>query len=125
MRVSGITLLQLIKDGKIKNEAKIKKFFLWSDTGNNLIYKNGEVIWKPGEFSLSDLYKDCYTFEIIEERTVSPLKVENNKLNGTWENGDNYCYTLSAPQRVLLNKINELVDNVNYLLKKDQENKRK
>ena len=40
------------------------------------------------------------------------------KITGNWENGNYYCYTLSSPQAVIVNKLNELVDEVNKLKEK-------
>ena len=58
--------------------------------------------------------------EIIEEdKKIEKLILKDGKVIGTWENGSKYCYTLSAPQTVISNKINELIDVVNEL-KKDK-----
>ena len=50
---------------------------------------------------------------IEEEQDIEELKLKDGKIVGTWENGSNYCYTLSAPQTVLCNKINEVIKEVN------------
>lgn len=54
--------------------------------------------------------------EIIEEdKKIEKLKIKDGKITGSWENGSIYNYTLSAPQTVIVNKINELIDEVNKL----------
>lgn len=54
--------------------------------------------------------------EIIEEdKEIKELNLKDGKVIGTWENGSEYCYTLSAPQVVIIKKINELVKAVNSL----------
>ena len=54
--------------------------------------------------------------EIIEEdKKIEKLKIKDGKITGNWENGNYYCYTLSSPQAVIVNKLNELVDEVNKL----------
>lgn len=54
--------------------------------------------------------------EIIEEnKEIEELNLKDGKVIGTWENGSEYCYTLSAPQVVIIKKINELVKAVNSL----------
>ena len=54
--------------------------------------------------------------EIIEEdKKIEKLKIKDGKITGNWGNGNYYCYTLSSPQAVIVNKLNELVDEVNKL----------
>ena len=51
--------------------------------------------------------------KIMEEnKGIEKLKIKDSKIVGNWENGSHYNYTLSAPQTVLANKINELIDAV-------------
>ena len=53
--------------------------------------------------------------EKIEDKEIEELNLKDGKVIGTWENGSEYCYTLSAPQVVIIKKINELVKAVNSL----------
>ena len=59
--------------------------------------------------------------KILEENKpiIEKLKIKDNKVIGKWENGSDYHYTLSAPQVVIINKINEVID---YLNKKEDKN---
>ena len=62
-----------------------------------------------------------YGVEIIEEdKKIEELKINDGKLNGTRENGNNYCYTLSAPQTVMVLKIIELTKAINELKGKSE-----
>ncbi|MDE6284764.1 MAG: hypothetical protein K2M17_03380 [Bacilli bacterium] len=128
-KVDGITLLQIIKSGKIKEGTKIVELYHGLPTQHILKYENGEVIWKPGEFVLSDLYNDNYTFGIIEDR---PKEIEKLTLKGKdigygvmkeWldftpnDNEQKICSAIEATGIVT----NEIIRAVNYLLKKDKE----
>ena len=56
--------------------------------------------------------------EIIEgNKDIKELKIKNGKVVGEWENGSSYAYTLSAPQTVMVYKINELVREIKKLKK--------
>lgn len=46
-------------------------------------------------------------------RDLKELEIKNGKVVGEWENGSSYAYTLSAPQTVMVHKINELVRKIN------------
>ena len=39
--------------------------------------------------------------------------IKDNKIIGKWENGKDYCYTLSAPQVVVVNKLNQVINYIN------------
>lgn len=70
MKVNGIELLQMIKDGKIKTNAKINVWSIIGDLAGKITtieYNGCDLRWKPGMFNTCYLYKDNYYFEIIEE----------------------------------------------------------
>ena len=53
-------------------------------------------------------------YEIIDnEKELKKLEIKDNKIIGKWENGKDYCYTLSAPQVVIVNKLNQVIDYIN------------
>lgn len=87
MKYTGIELLQAIKDKKIKNNTKIKVFYMGIPTKHILEVTEANLIWKPGEFFVGELWDDEYTFEPIEEIniykcavTTSNMRIENNEL---------------------------------------------
>ena len=116
----GIKLLQKIKNNELKFNQKINVYFDNTLTGTLdleavLTYRGDEVLWSENTFRFSMLYDDNYLFEIVGDKKIEKLKIKDDKLIGKWENGRDYNYTLSAPQNVIANKINELIDVVNEL----------
>lgn len=88
---------------------KIERYELLADYDGKptkMYYLN--TIWERNDFSDKGKTND------IEELEVGI----GNKMIGKWEDGTPYCYTLSAPQRVLLNKLNEVIRKLN---KKDSD----
>lgn len=86
MRYTGIELLQAIKDKKIKENTKIKVFYIGIPTKHILEVTGANLIWKPGEFFVGELWDDEYTFEPIEEVKIyecavatSNIRIENNE----------------------------------------------
>ena len=92
---------------------------------------NWFTLENPFEVSCPKKYNDIILylcdknaiFEIIEDKKLKKLKIENNHIIGKWKNGSDYCYTLSAPQTVLANKINEIIEAINEE-KEIQDNKK-
>lgn len=120
--LDGIKLLQKIKNNELKFNQKINVYFDNTLTGTLdleavLTYRGDEVLWSENTFRFSMLYDDNYLFEIVGDKKIEKLKIKDDKLIGKWENGSDYNYTLSAPQNVIANKINELIDVVNELAK--------
>ena len=121
-------LLELIKENKAPEKIKINGFTY------NISYNEGKLDYIKkddiGEY-LSDFIKGILEYNFLEEilsikiriiegseeKEIEKLKLKDGKIVGNWENGSYYCYTLSAPQTVLTNKINELIDAVNELKK--------
>ena len=71
-------------------------------------------------FIESSMFDRCITILDGKTTKIEELKINDGKVNGTWENGNNYCYTLSAPQTVIIHKINELTRTINFLLEKEE-----
>ena len=116
--ISVYELLGLIKDGKAPKKIK------FDDTeykcGNGYYYRIDNEIPKifTNEYNIFLCLND--KVEILEENKpiIEKLKIKDNKVIGKWENGSDYHYTLSAPQVVIINKINEIIS---YLKDKEEE----
>lgn len=118
-------LLGLMKDGKAPHSILFKnEVWFWGyDT-----YTTFECLNKTpdAQISLFSKYRIDYCLndkvEIIDDAEnksiIEKLKVKDNKVIGKWENGSDYHYTLSAPQVVIINKINEIIS---YLKDKEEE----
>lgn len=118
-------LLGLIKDDKAPKRIKWEGF-IFSFYNDDYLCENEDFV-KNRETN----YLLCYLFslpasalnvkiEILEENKpiIEKLKIKDNKMMGKWENGSDYHYTLSAPQVVIINKINEIIS---YLKDKEEE----
>lgn len=119
MKVDGITLLQMIKDGKLKDKTTIKIYYHNVPTRHILVYNKGELGWKPGEFLVGDLCRDEYLFEIIEEvektKEIEPLEfISFNKFKSMCPE-ERYAVTAKE-----YDKLEELRVAINYLLKKEE-----
>ena len=113
-------LLGLIKDGKapkkIKYENNIYEFTNYDYRRVVTEIERGFVeYWLIGNYNqdLQSLLNE--KIEILEENKpiIEKLKVKDNKVIGKWKNGSDYRYTLSAPQVVIINKLNEIIDYIN------------
>lgn len=117
-KITIYELLGLIKDNKIakkiKYDGKIYEF-KEIEEGTGYVYESGIIKkWLSNIIEIDNIKHLNNKVEIIEEsKEIEKLKIKDNKIVGNWENGSGYCYTLSAPQAVLTNKINELIDVVN------------
>lgn len=60
--------------------------------------------------------------EILDDENteIEELHIINGAVDGKWENGSSYNYTLSAPQTVIIKKVNELVRKINKLKKEEK-----
>ena len=121
--ISGIELLQKIKNGELKLNTKISVYYddLITDTLDlvaKLTYKGNEVIWTENTFRFSMLYDDNYLFEIIEEKIIQEnisrlsyqqietYQLDNNDILG-------FIKTLNEQLTKHGRKINEIVDYIN------------
>lgn len=126
--MTGIELLQMIKDGKLEEGTKINVFR--EDSKHCLIegiaritYKNDELLWSAGTFRTSMLWNDDILFEINESKKVP------SKITGIFQYSQlpSYFRDEKAINSINCNfekhqkAINELTDAVNYLL--DTQNK--
>ena len=105
--ISYYELLGMIKKGNNPERVKCEGvIFLWN---------NGSYLGENSYITEYLLEKEMVekNIEIIEDKKPKNLKIENNNVVGKWEDGTYYCYTLSAPQMVLANKINEIIEVIN------------
>ncbi len=72
--MDGIELLRQIKKGKIKEDQIIVVTNKITGKKINLMIKDNNLRWKPGEFETQMLVNDNYSFEVFEE-----LHEEENK----------------------------------------------
>ena len=118
--ISYYELLGMIRD-RI-NPAKViydEIFYCWD--GKNYKDENTNC-FLIGFIDEIDMFKK--NIEIIKDtKKIKKLKIENGKVVGKWNNGSGYCYTLSAPQTVIVNKINEIIEVLNEK-EKIQDNKK-
>lgn len=122
--MTGIELLQMIKNGELKEGTKINvikleervSFYDYS-TVTIITFIQNNLEWPAGTFKSSMLWDNDYLFEIMEREEV-PNKIEKlyHILNGDDKQG---TYYKLADE--MFYKINELIDTVNYLL--DTQNK--
>jgi hypothetical protein len=109
MKVDGITLLQMIRDGKIKPDTKLKsEDRYYKVTGYKGIFCCDEDGYFGGDDEIYARVLLEHDFEIIEEenKEIKELKLEDFEGLG--------CMEL---HEVFNNKINELVRAVNNLIK--------
>lgn len=126
MRVDGITLLQMIKDEKIKDNSKIidntgKEYIYYDSTGNlneitQLIGDNGET---ERMYNFTPYQLINYTFEILEEK---PKEIER------FGHYNDICIIdkrFNSRALEAINRLNAKVDEqtkaINYLLKKEDD----
>lgn len=123
--MSGIELLQMIKNNEIEEGTEINVLrdneeCNCYDVMAKLKYSDNDLLWAPGTFRSSMLWDDDYLFEIVESKKV------HNKITGTFQYNRLPSYFRDEEAINLVNcnfekhqqVINELVDAVNYLLNK-------
>lgn len=124
MKVNGIELLQMIKDGKIKTNTKINVWSIIGDLAGKITtieYNGCDLRWKPGMFNTCYLYKDNYYFEIIEEEKKINYVSTYVLCDSDFERKDQY--SLKAVEIIdkafeeYSDAINDLIDEVNKLKK--------
>lgn len=122
--MTGIELLQMIKNNEIKegteiNVLRTNEECCCFDIVAKLKYSDNDLLWSPGTFRSSMLWDNDYLFEIVEGKTT-PSNIEKIKMVGC----EVECKSLDAlfgidtPMtiEIAINKINELTEAVNYLI---------
>ena len=127
--MTGIELLQMIKNYEIKegaeiNVLRVNEDYCCFDVVAKLKYSDNDLHWSPGTFRSFMLWDNEYLFEIVESKEV-PNKIEKiEKLSyqqlGTYQldNNDTLEFIKSLNDQLTKHgrKINELIKAVNYLL---------
>ncbi len=110
-KITIYELLGLVKDEPAKIYIKYydrlnkKENIMWACQENIIYNLNNETININDEVEITKK----------EEDKIKKLKIKDQHIVGTWENGSSYCYKLSSPQVVLVNKINEIIKELNHL----------
>lgn len=109
MKVNSESLYELINDGTIKVNTKIKvyKDDIYITT---ITFDGYDFIWETGTFTSGMLFNPLCDFEIIEEEK----EIEELDLGEARPNGE--CI-ISINDKKIQDKINELVREVNNLKK--------
>lgn len=127
--MTGIELLQMIKNNEVEEGTKIivlraNEDCCCFDVIAKLKYSDNDLFWSPGTFRSSMLWDDSYLFEIVKSKEV-PNKIEKiEKLNyqqlGTYQLDNNdtleFIRLLNDQLTKYGRKVNELIKAVNYLL---------
>ena len=121
MKVDGITLLQMIRDWKIEEGTKIKIINEFSDYRNNekLVVYPDRLEYENGETVSTDLILckfNMFEIEIIEDIEKGGRMIEKIRQFCEYPCSDRYeCWSIK--EDILVNKINEIIDEVNKLKK--------
>lgn len=116
MKVNSENLYELINDGTIKVNTKIKvyKDDIYVTT---ITFDGYDFIWETGTFTSGMLFNPLCDFEIIEEE--KEIEELNSETKDKWfvrlENGD--TLEISSFINLFNNKINELVRELNKIKK--------
>ena len=115
--MTGIELLQMIKNGELKEGTKVnvikldERFNVYDySIVTTITFIHNNLEWPSGTFRSSMLWDNDYLFEIVESKEV-PNKIE--EINFVDEFSDSYYDTCLIKTK---DKVNELIDAVNYLL---------
>lgn len=123
MKVDGITLLQMIRDGKIKESTLIEvSGGVRTHYPYVKVYGNKRLFWENDDEKCGVVVSDElleYTFEIIEE--IEKIKIDKRDKSLT-TNIDEVRYYVDFGESIplLAAKMNETINRVNYLLKKEE-----
>ena len=122
--MTGIELLQMIKNNEVEegteiNVLRANEECCCFDIVAKLKYSDNDLFWSPGTFRSSMLWDNEYLFEIAEDKTT-PSNIEKIKMVGC----EVECKSLDASfgigtpmaMEIAINKINELIDEVSYIL---------
>lgn len=129
--MTGIELLQMIKDGELKEGEKINVIKLDKRVDvydysivTTIIFTNNNLEWSAGTFKVSMLWDNDYLFEIAENEKpvdkIEKIKKLSYQQLGTYQldNNDTLEFIRSLNDQLTKHgrKINELIGAVNYLL---------
>lgn len=113
--MSGEELIEKLKYDYIPDGAIIKVINGWGATACELEFRDGEVLWQPNTFRMAMLYDSEYSFEIVEPKAKdvlpSKIKIDNQDRIQAPSTG-NYVYKLTQKEKIIVNKLNEVIDYV-------------
>lgn len=119
-------LLGLIKDGKAPNKIRWRNetyYFRYSTNYQNYDYTNDkDYLFSEGIINNTMLNDEAEILDEEEFEDIEELILKDGKVIGNWENGSEYCYTLSAPQTVIIKKINKVIKNQKKIIEKLNKN---
>lgn len=123
--MTGIELLQMIKNNEVEegteiNVLRVNEECCCYDVMAKLKYTDNDLLWSPGTFRSSMLWSADYLFEINESLEM-PDKIEELKIKEIKNVSGRDVYYYYGSENKEVNKINELIKAVNYLL--DTQNK--
>lgn len=118
--MTGIELLQMIKNNEVEEGTdidvlRVNEESCCFDVVAKLKYNNNDLLWSPGTFRSSMLWDNDYFFEIIESLEM-PDKIEELKIKEIKNVSGRDVYYYYGSENKEVNKINELIKAVNYLL---------
>ena len=118
--MTGIELLKMIKNYEIKegteiNVLRVNEDYCCFDVVAKLKYSDNDLHWSPGTFRSFMLWDNDYFFEIIESLEM-PDKIEELKIKEIKNVSGRDVYYYYGSENKEVNKINELIKAVNYLL---------
>jgi hypothetical protein len=121
MKITIYELLGMVKD-ELPKRIKIENdIFIYDNKENDYIYEDGNVSlftdYIPDIYHLEDLKEALnQQVEILEEEKKIPEKLEN-KIDTTFEN---YNYSERMRLTEMINKINEIIDYLQYFKSKGE-----
>ena len=144
-KITLYELLGLVKDNKApqKIKGRLGNIYTYSASETDYVDEEGKLLYynlmhfrdkclNDEVEILDDEDKDSFTggkmyqngkevasmdCSYDEDMEIEELHIINGAVDGKWENGSSYNYTLSAPQTVIIKKVNELVREINKLKK--------
>jgi uncharacterized iron-regulated protein len=131
MKITIYELLGMIKDGKAPKKIKIDNDILTLSEINIIQYnfeRSGQLNW---DYYIENYRLDEKVVEILDkdfklEEKKIPEKLDirqekNIKNNWKWKvYGKEHSYNISTPQKIIADKLNEVIDYLHYLKSKGE-----
>lgn len=96
------------------------KFKVYCDDSyvTNIVWNGENFEWESGTFTSEAFFNPLYDFEIIEEdKKIEKLEYSNGGLTLHYGNDD---YAIVNHEKIIINKINELIDEIEKLKVKSE-----
>ena len=122
MKITVYELLGLVKDGKAPKKIKYEYLIYELTSERNDYYCKNEMRWFTNEINSLGLLNDYV--EIIEEpKKINKIRIDYNSINidKSFETGTTTFFREKDIEifQCLSSKINELIDEINYLKEND------